>query len=479
MRSFTGGVAGLLSDQSAAEVATRLGEMGLELDVDMVEARLSYLVEHGNLARSPREAEARSIKEYLATRARYQLTQRGELVHRQVEELIGSTDAAREVSTEMLGAILEALRELAAYDDATLSITDPDVVARQVATLFAQFERLVESTRDFYTYLAQVLARYDLDRAEFQAFKAVLLDYLRRFVDEVALHMPQVAEALQAVAPRVPALLARADAGQRLLGVDGSRARRSRGLDESDWTDLRAWFLGEAGRTSDAAQVRQLATQAMRALLVNLRRIATSAGETSRYADLLRLARWFDEADDDTAHALWASAFGLYPCRHLAFCPGDDAADLPATASWWRAAVAEVPLMLRTSGERAVRGRSGRREDFAAAKAARVAEREQAERRRARALDELRRHCGPLRTVRLSDDARSVLLDLYARALAATAPSAGGGSADEPRADLRLQLQRTPGNSSVVVSPEGRLEFREVTLALQPMALSARAEESA
>jgi hypothetical protein len=116
MRVFTDGTAGLLSDLSAAEVAERLAtHHGLALEVDTVDARLVYLVEHRNLARSPRETEARSIREYLTTRARYQLTQRGELVHRQVEELLGATDEVREVSTEMLGGILAGLRRLAAY----------------------------------------------------------------------------------------------------------------------------------------------------------------------------------------------------------------------------------------------------------------------------------------------------------------------------------------------------------------------------
>ncbi len=458
MRIFTGGVAGLLSDQSAAETAARLAQEGIELDVDTVEARLSYLVSHGNLARSPRETDARSIREYLSARARYQLTQRGELVHRQIEELLGSTESAREVSSEMLGAILEALQHLARYDEATLRVTAPDVVAREVTTLFAQFERLVESTRDFYTYLSQVLVRYDLSRGEFQAFKGALLDYLSRFVDEVALTMPQIAEVLGSLTATTPALLARADVGQRLLGVDGTRARRARGLDESDWADLRTWFLGASGRTSDAAQVRILATQAMRALLVNLRRIATVGRETSRYSDLLTLARWFDNANDDTAHALWAAAFGLYSCRHLAFVAGDDA-DVPASASWWVAPVAEVPLSLRVSGERAVRGRSGRREDFATVKAARLAERAAAERARGEALAELRAHVGIVATAHMSDEARGVLLELYARTLAAN------GSATSTDA-LNLGVRRTPGSSTVVISPSGRLELCDLTLEL-------------
>ncbi|GAC1442297.1 MAG: hypothetical protein NVS3B26_19980 [Mycobacteriales bacterium] len=88
MRIFTDGTAGLLSDLSAHEVAESLRDQyGLNLDVDVVDARVSYLVNHGNLARSPGETEARSIREYLTTRARYQLPQRGELVHRQLEKL--------------------------------------------------------------------------------------------------------------------------------------------------------------------------------------------------------------------------------------------------------------------------------------------------------------------------------------------------------------------------------------------------------
>ena len=471
MRLFTAGTAGLLSDQSAAEVASRLAEIGLDLDVDTVDARLSYLVEHGNLARSPRETEARSVKEYLTNRARYQLTQRGELVHRQVEQLLASADAAREVSSEMLGGILEGLRGLARYDDAALAAAEPDVVAREIGTLFAQFERLVESTRDFYTYLSQVLVRYDLGRAEFQAFKTALLDYLQRFVDEVARNMPQIADELTDVLTRVEFIVGRANSGQRLVGIDGAEARRARGLDASDWAGLRAWFLGERGRRSDAEEVRALATQAMRALLVNLRRIAsTGEREVSRYDDLLTLARWFDRADDVTSHALWAAAFGMYTCRHLGFPAGPDGSHpdpLPSTASWWRSPVADVPLALRLTGDRTIRGRSPKRADFSAAKAARLAEREVLERRRRAALAELFAFRGDLGRVKMSDDARGVLLDLYSRALAdRDASGARDSFVDVPEVAATLQVRHEPGRSTVVVSPSGRLEMVDVILAV-------------
>jgi len=461
MRVFTDGVAGLLSDLSAAEIQSVLEERGRGgLDLDTVEARLSYLVEHGNLARSPREAEARSIREYLTARARYQLAPRGELVHRQVEELLGSAGRASEVSTEVLPVLLDGLEQLADPDRAT---------AGAVTALFAVFERLVVSTRDFYTRLGEVLARADTDRNSLAAYREVLLDYLQRFVEEVRRHEPLVLEALDAV--DVQAVLARTHDGPRLTDVDGTEARRSRGLQAEDWDSLYSWFRGGAGRRSDAEEIRALATRAMGTLLSGLRRAVAGDGERSRRADLLRLAGLFDQTDDDTAHRIWARAFGLYPSRHLSALP--EVEDVTATTSWWDAPAADVPLTLREHGDRTARGRSGKREDFAASRQRRLHERQQLEDARQAALDELRRLTG--RTVgdaRISDAARSALLDLYGLALS----SAGGplehgdGQARATTGGLTLVVRRAAGARTTVRSPSGTLEMLDVALCLEQVA---------
>lgn len=470
MRTFTGGISGLLSDQSAAEVRQRLiDEHGIELDLDTVDIRLSQLVELGNLARSPRESEARSIKEYLQHRARYQLTQRGGAVHRMVEDLLQHAETAREVSSEMLGGILEGLRELNRLHTGTLGDIQPDDLARRITTLFAQFERLVTSTRDFYTYLSEVLRRFDLDPDEFKAYKNLLIDYLHRFVEEIGLHMPQIGDEITALRLKIPALVERANAGQRLVGLDGTRARRDRGLDVDDWPSLAAWFLGEPGREADAVQVRRLATEAMNALLSNLRRIVTGGtGERSRHQDLITLARWFDRADDATAHALWVAAFGLYPARHLSFRADREGAPTPPTTSWWQAPAAEVPVTLRNHGDRTMRGRVGRPPDYSAAKRHRIEEREAVERRRRAALGELEQWEGG----RISDDARAALLDLYGTALlSAGGPLADGGETSaHAETGLRLVVHRTPGKTTVVTSPQGRLELVDLQLEIIPAA---------
>ena len=472
MRLFTSGMSGFLSDQSADEVTDRLAEQGHHLDRDTVDDRLSYLVEHGNLARSPRETEARSVREYLSNRARYQLTPRGELVHRQVEELLAHAEGAREVSSETLPGILAGIEGLVRLVAEELEKADPRNVAGRITTVFAQFEILVSSTRQFYSYLTQVLTRFDLGRDEFVLFKTALIDYLQRFVDEISRHMPQVADRLRELEPSVARLCAYANSDGRLVGLDGELARRATGLEEADWQSLHAWFVGSPGRRCDADNVRRLATDAMRSLLTNLRRITAGADrQQSRYGDLIRLAQWFDAADDARCHELWAAAFGLYSARHLAFPADPDGDPVPATESWWRSSVAEVPVGLRVYGDRTARGRAGRRVDYSAAKAARIAERDRQEQRRAAAVRELARLVGPVRDARVSDEARSAFLDLYAQALTRharplTATTAAWSEARTDGLMLRLEVCADPGGSVTLRSPAGTLTLRDLAVAL-------------
>ena len=318
-----------------------------------------------------------------------------------------------------------------------------------------------------------MLTRFDLGRDEFVIFKAALIDYLQRFVDEISRHMPQVADLLRQLEPLVPALCARAGEDQRLVGVDGSRARRATGLDPDDWEALHSWFVGSGGRRADADNVRALATDAMRSLLVNLRRIAAGADrQHSRYADLVRLAGWFDAATDDDAHALWASAFGLYSARHLGFAADDDADPVPATASWWETPPAEVPMSLRRHGERKAVGRSGTRVDYSAAKAARLGERRRQQtqrRRRSPSSPSSRARAASCGMLHVGDEARSALLDLHARARrrGPTAPAARlvghqrGGARVRAAAPPRPARTGTGGRGD---QPGGRLVFRDLAL---------------
>lgn len=465
MAVLAGDVGGLMSDWSAAELAPVLAERtGLTLDVDTLEARLRYLVERGNLARSPRESHARTIAEYQQVRARYQVTPRGERVHRMVAEILGERGDAYEISAELLRPLLDGLEHLARLDDAALAAASQQELAERVQTAFAQFDQLVESTRDFYRHLAELLGKVHIDRELFLTYKGALLAYLQSFVEDVRRAAPRAASVLAALTPRLPALCDRAAADR---GLDAAGVRRSRGLQVEDWAGIARWFLGDAAHPADAGRIVDLSVEAIRALVSTINRLSLPVGaEVSRCADLLRLARWFAQADDPTAHALWAAAFGLYPARHLGFTADD--ADIPPTASFWSAPSAHVPVTLRERGDRAARGRAGARADFAAAKARRLTERDATDRARRAAADELVAALGGEgSTATLSDPARELLLELHARALAAAEfLPLGAGTVLDHRLGLAAAVRRSPGRSTTVSGRSGRLTLHDLTVAV-------------
>ncbi len=476
MRVMAGDVGGLMSDWSAAELAPVLAERtGLELDVDTLEARLRYLVDRGNLARSPREAHARTIAEYQQVRARYQVTPRGERVHRMVAEVLGDSGDAYEISAELLRPLLDGLAHLAGLDDAALAATEQQELAERIQTVFAQFDQLVESTRDFYRHLAELLGKVHIDRELFLTYKGALLAYLQSFVEDVRRVAPRAEAILAELAPRLPALCDRAAPDR---GLDAAGVRRSRGLEVGDWDGITLWFHGDSSRAADAGRIVDLSLEAIRTLVSTINRLSLPVGaEVSRYGDLLRLAGWFARSDDPTAHALWAAAFGLYPARHLGFTADDT--DVPPTASFWSAPSALVPVSLRERGERTIRGRSGARADFAAAKARRMAERAAADKDRRRAAEELLGAFGEgARSASLSDAARELLLELHSRALVAPEfLSTGKAEVTDHRLGVAAVVRRVPGRSTTVTGRSGRLTLHD--LAVSVVATAAQDADSA
>ncbi|GAA4670894.1 DUF2397 family protein [Streptomyces youssoufiensis] len=70
---------------------------------------------------------------------------------------------------------------------------EPQERLKRISTLyvrFAEFAEFADSVRDFYAYPGLVLARYDLDSAEYQGFKELLLDYVEAITEDVAFRTP-------------------------------------------------------------------------------------------------------------------------------------------------------------------------------------------------------------------------------------------------------------------------------------------------
>ncbi|OLT27895.1 TIGR02677 family protein [Actinomadura sp. CNU-125] len=462
MRVFCGT---LLADLAVPDVLAKLDGV----DADTLTGRLEQLVKWGNLLRSSHTVKASSITEYQRSRSRYQLSKPGERIQRDVDGVLASADAAREVSSELLALVERGLRDL---DE---RVGRPDVEPREllerVSTLFVQFTEFADSVRDFYAYLGQVLARYDLDGAEYQGFKELLLDYVEAITDEVTFRAPRIAALLDGLWPRLPGMLERLDAHARGLSALDARVQRSRGRELADWEGLRGWFADVDGQGSQVDQLRDAALRAMRSLLANAKRMLRSAsGEMSRRKDLLRLAKWFEEAAPEDAHDIAVAAFGLYGARHLGVAPGEDV--VPASTSWWTGPVVEVPVSLRERGSRAQRGRAAAVEDHSAQKRRlREAARERAAARRAAAADELRSVSGRFADVPLTSAGLGLLLELLATAMGNARPRRDGGGFDlegarseDAELGVRLTVRYRAGARTTLRSADGDLLLDDLEL---------------
>lgn len=258
----------VLAEWSAHDVVERLAGEGVEVETDVIDAKLRQLATWGNLRTSPREVRVTSIAEYHRQAARYQPSKLGTAVQRDVDAVLAATEGAREVSRELLGLVARGLDELADLAALASASIEPAEAAERVSTLFLQFGELAASISDFYAYVGAVVSRFDLDSEEFNGFKGLLLDYLETVVGEVALYTPAVEQALGRLWSNLPLLLAVLDehgAEFRALqeAQPGGGADRARGRRMRDWDELRAWF-SEGGASSGADQLRAAANRPCR-----------------------------------------------------------------------------------------------------------------------------------------------------------------------------------------------------------------------
>ncbi|MDX6275821.1 MAG: hypothetical protein QOJ92_3031 [Frankiales bacterium] len=450
MRLFVGA---LLAEWSAHDLADR----DLDLPVEVIDQRLRYLEQHGNLLASPREVRVTSIAEYQRQPARYAATSLGVRVHRQVEEVMAAAGGARDVPRELLAAVAHRLTELALMAPAELGAIDPARMAETVSTVFLQFETFASAVTDFYSYVGNVLARADLDDEEWLGFKHLLLDYLETIVESVTRHTASIRLALDRLEPVIPLIVERAAAADpaaealRAASPGGEGVQRARGRTVADWAELRAWFGEPGDRSSGSQQLRAAAVRAVGALLANVKRMnAASSRETSLRRHFLRLASWLDAATPHDAHVLYTSAFALYGARHLGVALDADIAEaLPATTSWWLAPPAPVPVSIRERGDRTPRGGVVRVADHRAQKERLVAERRREDEQRGQAVAELLALGDRLDEVRLSGAAFRVLFELLGQATARFGPELAGASAALVDADVVLWVEPSAGPTTL------------------------------
>jgi uncharacterized protein (TIGR02677 family) len=385
---------------------------------------------------------------------------------------------------------------------------EPDADAAKVHLLLLgladRFASLADNAQAFMASLRRTIDFQDAGEEAFIAYKDRLVEYIERFIADLANRGAQIADLLGRLdAAGVSGLLAAAarreaadavpDALPAAQGdVAAARAAASRAALaawENKWRGLSEWFVSRGSRhPSQAKLLRTAAVSAITSLVntvtaLNERR----GGRSDRSADFRALARFFAQAPDDrAAHRLWRAAFALTPARHLTVDAATEAAwreaDLDPTTPWAGAPPLEISPRLRETGSYERKGQPNRVTDRTEARRvlAEQAEREAAETACARArlatggpalLSEI---AGPQG---LDPHAFRLFLGVLGDALAARLPGESESSAITGDGTMEVRLKLVDAERRIEIAtedgvlsgPEHVIEIVDLTAPRQPI----------
>ena len=447
------------------EIAAEPAVVRAGVEPASVPERLESLRRWGNLTVSSSVGNPSSLEDYYRRRNRYLITRAGQEVFQIVEGVLSSVDEIADVQAGRLRDLHRALSELGEQSAAGFEQLPADSLADSVRTVFDLHESFTTELTQFFADLNLWQSRYDLNAEEVQLFAGVLVSYVSEQLAEIERMTRPIARSLQAILPRLAPLLGALRSGLAArvddAGLGHSVAvRRLPGTATRDWEHLAEWFVPPPGRASRLNQLTRQAIGAVRTLTANVTRLSrVGLGATSRRADFVRLARFFDSAaDSGEAHQIAAAAFGLSAGRRLGTLSADADDPEPAATAWRDAPRAVVPVSLRERGDTTQRGRTTPIRD-------RRHERERMQRDR-----ELRRvsreataaellACaddrGRIDGAEMSVEGFSMLRDLISRSGHADGARARVRAATE--FGVRCSVTSDDGASTVVECPEGRL----------------------
>ncbi|WP_119154229.1 TIGR02677 family protein [Caldimonas tepidiphila] len=329
--------------------------------IEEVNAALAQLADWGNLESQPDTARVASLGDFYRARFLYRLSHGGEAVEAALATFAQTLAHRAELQTVALDDIDSRLAAL----EALAGEAEPDAakVHETLRDLVRVFESLAENAQAFMAGVARSIELQQADATAVVNYKRRLIDYLERFMGDLVRRADTIARRLQALGPRVDALLwlvAQREARDAAPGdaqeQAEAQARRWQAWRER-WKGLRGWFLSTGHEPPQAELLRARARAAIPQLLgaiaaLNERR----AGRSDRSADFRLLAGWFAACDSDAdAHRLARAAFALNPARHLSLEAAADTA-LPATTPWAEAPPLVIHPRLREYGEATPRG---------------------------------------------------------------------------------------------------------------------------
>jgi uncharacterized protein (TIGR02677 family) len=346
------------------DVTTALRDQFVEGGDEAIGSALQQLCEWGNLESHPDTSDVSTVEDFYRPRFLYQLSREGEAAEHAVQAYHDKLRERGELQTSALEDILVLLGELV-----VLCESDTLDVGKAHRTLQQVYQRLDELTARARTFLGSLQTAIDLHGLTLQHFleyKEALIDYLERFIGELALGTMKVAGHLRRIDRTDVKELLRRVVDRELSDVlETSQELRDDHLRrwQQRWEGVHAWFVRRGSAPSQAEVLRSRARSAIPALLSAIASIHDRRTTRSdRTEDLRTLARWFAETDtEEQSHQLWRAAFSLTPSRHLFVTEetleARDAAPVAPDASWLDAPSIVLSPRLRKRGRHSRTGR--------------------------------------------------------------------------------------------------------------------------
>jgi uncharacterized protein (TIGR02677 family) len=278
----------------------------LQTDNDeQLTAALEQLVLWGNMRADVDTSRVTTVEDFHRKRSLYQLTAAGQAAEQAIsfyEEAIGRRGQLQSVALADIADRLRSLQLLAADHD-----PDPAKTHLLLLSVAERFSSLADNAQAFMSALRRAIDFSDEDVDGFLAYKERLIDYINRFIADLANSGAQIAVLLGELEDkgheRLLELAARREAADAVPeGADAAESLARAGKQALDawrnrWRGLDDWFTSrDAGHPSQARLLRQAAVTAIKQLidavgLLNERR----SGRSDRSADFRVLARWEEQ----------------------------------------------------------------------------------------------------------------------------------------------------------------------------------------
>ncbi len=476
-------------EMRAGQVGAAVDSMGVHVELsgeDGLDYHLERLVEWGNLSHRHDTASVTRIEDFYRKRYVYRLTAVGEAAHRAVLDVEATVGKSGALQSSMLHKIRDALDALAST--AAAPAPDGELIVRLLHDLFSAFDTLTREANRYIGDLSHSLSPERLDEERFELYKAAVLAYVSRFVEQLRRLSVEISSGLLQVRELgVEGLLDTAAGAADLpppMGDEDPVARWTAEQGER-WQGICAWFLpGAATEEPTVERLAGVARQAVVGLTRSLSRLDDRRSQRAdRAADFHLLAQWFSQCEDERqAHRLFEAAFGLYAARHFHMAEEDTEQTAPWT-SWWEAAPVEIPVRLRTRGSVSEAGRPAPAADFSDDRRW-IAQRRRQEKRKLQASLARFVGRGPQRMselAHLEEGELDTLLDLLDEVLAN--PPDGQGDRAVRTADGRFEVRLCSPSGDTgraeVSTPRGLLSCSDYTITVERRVSSARGSGAA